>query len=177
MGPKPLPNYCGNCTRCLDSCPTGAFTEAGTLDSRRCISYWTLEKRGELDLSESDKRKIGPWVAGCDICQEVCPFNLKPAREEIAAPPGIDATSVAEWLELLQETPDEYRLRVKDSALNRVKPQQFSRNLAIAFRNFVADGRLEEEQKVRFRSALSARLALETDSVALSEWQLTASAL
>ncbi len=141
-GPSPLPNYCGQCTRCLTACPTSAFKEAGTLDSRRCISYWTLEKRGELEISIEDRKAIGTWVAGCDICQEICPFNIKPSREEVA---GIDpqmpyaeqsdSTRLRTWVELLKESPERYKERVKDSSLKRVKPEQFSRNLAIALSN------------------------------------------
>jgi epoxyqueuosine reductase len=141
-GPSPIPNYCGQCTRCLTACPTSAFKEAGTLDSRRCISYWTLEKRGELNLSESDRKAVGTWVAGCDICQEVCPFNIKPSREEvvgidpeIAYAQQTDATRLRDWIALLEETPEQYKERVKESSLNRVKPEQFERNLAIALSN------------------------------------------
>jgi len=174
-GPALLPNYCGSCTKCLTSCPTSAFTEPGTLDSRRCISYWTLEKRGELALGEKDRKAIGTWVAGCDICQEVCPFNLKPAREEVV---GIDptlpysgqsdATSVAEWKALLCETTDAYKTRVDHSALNRVKPQQFSRNLAIALSNALSE--FEFEQIAELRPLIEQRVREETDPFAAQEW-------
>jgi epoxyqueuosine reductase len=177
MSPKPLPNYCGNCSRCLEACPTSAFVTAGQLDSRRCISYWTLEKRGELDLSESDKRKIGTWVAGCDICQEVCPFNLKPAREALTPPEGEDATTLSEWLALLSESTDAYRARVKESALNRVKPAQFSRNLAIALRNFILDSQPSEAERASLRAAVTTRSREETDPVATAEWGQTLHAL
>src|SRR5690606_9214103 len=72
-GPKPLKDYCGNCTRCLSACPTGAL-EPHWLKSQDCIAYLTLEKRGAWDKNEEFKRKMGTWVAGCDLCQEVCPF-------------------------------------------------------------------------------------------------------
>jgi epoxyqueuosine reductase len=180
QGPAPLPNYCGSCTKCLSACPTSAFTTAGVLDSRRCISYWTLEKRGELALDEKDRRAIGTWVAGCDICQEVCPFNLKPSREEVS---GIDpelpykslggiladATSLTEWKKLLKENVEAYKLRVQDSALNRVKPQQFSRNLAIALSNAVLT--FTSEQIEELRPLIERKTREETDPVALHEWQ------
>jgi epoxyqueuosine reductase len=150
-GPAPLPNYCGQCTRCLTACPTQAFVEAGSLDSRRCISYWTLEKRGTLELTNKERVAMGTWVAGCDICQETCPFNMKPAREKVAGiDPAVpynlqsDSTQLREWSQLLSETPEQYKERVKNSSLNRVKPEQFSRNLAIAFLN-AAQSMTQEE--------------------------------
>ena len=125
--PKPIANYCGSCTRCLSGCPTSALKN-GELNSTRCISYWTLEKRGELALSESDRALMGNWVAGCDICQEVCPFNNK--AKELEAP-----DQPSEWSALENETVEEYKARIKSSALNRVKPEQFKRNLSIIKEN------------------------------------------
>jgi epoxyqueuosine reductase len=175
QGPNLLPNYCGSCTKCLTSCPTSAFTEPGTLDSRRCISYWTLEKRGELALDEKDRKAIGTWVAGCDICQEVCPFNLKPAREEVAGiDPGLpyigqsDATTLAQWKELIIESTEAYKKRVEHSALNRVKPQQFSRNLAIALSNALNE--FKSEQIAELRPLIGQRVREETDPSAEQEW-------
>lgn len=166
-GPSPLPNYCGHCTRCLDACPTAAFLGPGTLDARRCISYWTLEKRGELPLTDTDRKKIRTWVAGCDICQEVCPFNLKPAREAVdLSLDGSPETDLVDWIALLEESPEEYRTRAKDSALSRVKPAQFSRNLAIAFSNYLDD----QPDRGHWKSLVEKRLEAETDPVARAEW-------
>lgn len=64
---------CGTCSRCLDGCPTQAFSDAYSLDARKCISYLTIEKRSEF--SEWDSQALGDWIFGCDVCQEVCPFN------------------------------------------------------------------------------------------------------
>jgi len=160
LGPRPLPNYCGNCTRCLDACPTRAFAGAGLLDARRCISYWTLENRGKLAISDQDRSKIGPWIAGCDVCQEVCPFNTKPVRDSADDPVALD-----DWESLLRETPEEYRVRARDSALSRVKPVQFSRNLAIALAN--ADPSSWTET---LRTEAKRRARDEQDDAAREEW-------
>jgi epoxyqueuosine reductase len=89
----PVAEQCGSCTRCLKACPTDAFVEAGVLDSNRCLAYWTIEHRGRIP--DAWKESIGEHVFGCDICQEVCPWNaplqslarglepLPPTREEI----------------------------------------------------------------------------------------------
>ena len=125
--PQPLANYCGSCERCLQGCPTQAFQGPGILDSRRCISYQTLEYRGELDASQAPPN--GTWVAGCDVCQEVCPFNQKVSRK--ATPVELDPFET--WRALLEETPEDYQKRVKNTALSRIKPAQWDRNLAQAF--------------------------------------------
>ena len=70
-----VPNRCGTCKRCMDACPTGAIVRPGVVDARRCISYLTIEKKSPLD--EQEKLSLKGWCFGCDICQEVCPWNLK----------------------------------------------------------------------------------------------------
>lgn len=68
-----IENKCGTCNKCINACPTGALKEPGILDARKCISYLTVEKKGDFSKEEADS--LGSWVFGCDICQEVCPYN------------------------------------------------------------------------------------------------------
>jgi len=171
--PQPLPNYCGNCSRCLKACPTQSFQDSQMLDSNRCISYLTLEKRGRLEICEKDRIRVGPWIAGCDVCQEVCPFNLKPvATETSRCATTHDATQLKKWTELLLENQDQYRLRVKHSAMNRIKPAQFSRNLAVSFSNFLInlDRNCSKELVLTLASAIENRLQGEQDESAKNEW-------
>lgn len=79
----PVEDFCGGCTRCLDLCPTGAFRGPGVLDATRCISYWTIEAKGPVP--EEVAAKSGGWIFGCDVCQEVCPWNHKHMRPMAAA--------------------------------------------------------------------------------------------
>lgn len=79
----PAENGCGSCRRCMPACPTGALVSDYQLDSNRCISYLTIEKRGMLDGDE--REMIGEWLFGCDICQEVCPFNHASLKREVSA--------------------------------------------------------------------------------------------
>jgi epoxyqueuosine reductase len=106
-------NHCGSCTRCLEACPTEAFVGPYELDSRRCISYWTIEHRGMMPDEQASQ--LDGWVFGCDICQDVCPWNHKAppgrttafdARPEWTAPDLFDWLSYdeARWCELLKET-------------------------------------------------------------------------
>jgi epoxyqueuosine reductase len=180
QGPKPLPSYCGNCTRCLRACPPQALLEPGVLDSNRCTSFWTLEKRGELPLTEHQKNSLSCWIAGCDICQEVCPFNIKPTHKELQTKlnsplsPTHHATQLQDWLELLQETPEQYKIRVKNSALNRVKPAQFRRNLALTLRNslsLISDSDSTPwEWLMKLRPLIHQKLQDESDEATKKEW-------
>lgn len=142
IGPQPLPDYCGNCVRCQEACPTSAFVEERVLDSRRCISYLTLEKRGDYEAPGEVTSKMGTWVAGCDICQEVCPFNRRAVKEAEEAHASGDQVEIdlgplsqTTWEALMRETDDEYRARVKGTALSRIKPAEFRRNLMQARKN------------------------------------------
>ncbi len=121
---RTLASLCGHCTRCLEACPTQAFGPSGMLDSRKCLSALTLEKRGELT---SPERSHQGWVAGCDICQEVCPFNQKKAKKD--AGDGDDFILPLTWDTLGALTETEYKEKVRNSSLSRAKWPEFKRNL------------------------------------------------
>lgn len=130
---SPTPEHCGRCTACLDACPTGAFPEPGVLDARLCIAYLTVEHRGEI--APALRPKMGDMVAGCDICQEVCPWtrrapaNLHPELE----PAPHRYRPRLEDLERLDDAG--YREWRRGSPLNRIPFAAFGRNLAIARKN------------------------------------------
>jgi len=124
---------CGSCTRCLDACPTGALVEPGVLDSARCLSYLTIEHRG--DVPDAYHAAIGTHVYGCDICQEVCPYNQPaPASSDDAWQPraGLDLPGL---VELSSRSDDELRTLIKGTPMTRAKVAGLRRNLSIALAN------------------------------------------
>jgi epoxyqueuosine reductase len=181
-------DHCGTCHRCIDACPTGALlgrdpTGAPVMDARRCISYLTIELKGPIprDL----RPLIGNRVYGCDICQEVCPWNsfAEPTSEPaFLAREGLDGARLVEWMTITQE---EFSARFKDSPIKRTKRRGLLRNVAVALGNWGAPeavpalaialnddeplvrghaawalGRIGTEKGVQ---ALSSRLAAESD--------------
>jgi epoxyqueuosine reductase len=126
-------SHCGTCTACLDACPTQAFVEPGVLDSRRCISYLTIELRGPIP--EELRAPMGDWLFGCDVCQEVCPWNHKaPPGMEPALQPRDDLTSI-NLAELLTLSEEQFRQRFRGTALMRTKRRGLLRNAAIVLGN------------------------------------------
>ena len=130
---------CGSCTACLDACPTGALPEPFFLDSRRCISYLTIEHRGAVP--EPLRRKMGEWLFGCDICQEVCPWNRKvsPVSDaRLSVDPRYTETSLAQ-LAALDEVG--FRAAFRKTPLARPRRSGMVRNALIAGAN-IADPEL-----------------------------------
>lgn len=130
---EPSADHCGSCRACLDACPTQAFVAPYQMDASRCISYLTIEHRG--DVAAPFAQPIGDWVFGCDVCQEVCPFNRDaPTTNE----PRFAATRVAptiELRELLDANDDALRARFRDSAMSRATPDMLRRNAGIVALN------------------------------------------
>lgn len=127
-------DHCGICTRCIDACPTGCILPDRTLDARRCISYLTIENKGNI---EPDLRpQIGRWIFGCDICQMVCPWNGSFAVTEYdrafapnSGPPNPDLKTE------LALTPREFNQKFKDSPIRRSRWNGYLRNIAVALGN------------------------------------------
>jgi|SRR5581483_10804144 len=129
---SPPPDRCGTCTRCIDACPTQALIPEGdgwTLDARRCISYLTIELRGPIP--EDLRSGIGEHVFGCDVCQDVCPWNSRaPVTDD---PDFTGATIPLENLAYL--SPEEFRERFRDTPVTRAKYSGLLRNVAVAVGN------------------------------------------
>ncbi len=129
----PAVDHCGTCTRCLDACPTRALVEPHVMDARRCIAYLTIEHRGEA--SRDQQKAIGDWLFGCDICQEVCPFNQRaPMTTEtgFALRPPAPAAPVDE---ILRWTPEDYHAILEGSAIRRATLDMLQRNAEGVLRN------------------------------------------
>ena len=129
----PAPDRCGSCTRCIDACPTDALVAPYQLDSNRCISYLTIEKR--VVIPEDMRTGMGHEVFGCDICQDVCPWNRKaPATEAAEFQPREGLVNPAlEWLAGMSD--EEFRRKFRGSALRRAKRSGLRRNAVIAMGN------------------------------------------
>ena len=147
----PLKKTCGSCVRCIDACPTGAIVAPYTIDNTRCISYLTIENRGEIPTEL--RPQMGDWVFGCDICQEVCPVNRKarpaplgrwessPASPDPSLENGNAKTDLKEapadldLIELLELSEDDFRQRFQGTAIFRAKRVGLQRNACVALGN------------------------------------------
>jgi epoxyqueuosine reductase len=129
----PAADRCGTCTRCIEACPTNAFVGPYKLDATRCISYLTIEKRGSIleDLREG----MGRHIFGCDICQDVCPWNRKSpvtGAQEFQPRDGL-VNPALDWLANIGD--EEFREKFRGSAIKRAKRSGLRRNAAIAMGN------------------------------------------
>jgi epoxyqueuosine reductase len=182
-------DHCGTCTACLDACPTGALPEPRLLDARRCISAITIEERGPIP--DERRTEMADWIFGCDICQEVCPWNRHaPGSSEPAFQPR-NAEPTLPLADLLGLDEQAFRLRFAGSALLRAKRHGLARSAAVALGNrpdpaalpALAGALADHEPVVRgaaawalgrwlragvhagaARAALAARLEAETDA-------------
>jgi epoxyqueuosine reductase len=148
----PAPDRCGSCTRCIDACPTNAFPNPYEIDPTRCIAYLTIEKKGAI--AEDLREGMGRHIFGCDICQDVCPWNSKaPIGTEPGFAPRAEFVNPAlEWLASLDA--DGFRDAFRKSPIKRAKLNGVRRNLVTAMGN---SGRLEFEPTLR-------KLALDDDA-------------
>jgi epoxyqueuosine reductase len=132
----PLETLCGSCTRCMDACPTGALDTPFILDANKCISYLTIEKRGDIPLES--REPIGLDVYGCDTCQSVCPFNDVAQQSHVFRrqdrSPLVDMT--LDELETI--TVEDFRNQTRGSAIRRCKPEGMRRNATIVKKNLEA---------------------------------------
>jgi len=123
----PTTDHCGTCTKCIDACPTGAIVQPEVVDGSKCISYLTIELKKEIPAEFAGQ--MANWAFGCDICQDVCPWNRfsKPTNEPaFAADNGLLNFSEKEWLEI---THDVFADLFKNSAVKRTKFEGLQRNL------------------------------------------------
>jgi len=128
----PSQTLCGRCTACITACPTEAIREPFVVDSRRCIAFHTIENR-DSQLPEEIQGSLGPWVAGCDICQDVCPWNQQPLTSssdpDVQPRPwllNLQAESALQWDDATWDG------NLRASALRRIKPWMWRRNIAAA---------------------------------------------
>ena len=188
----PTTAHCGTCTRCLHVCPTGAFLAPYVLDARRCISYLTIELRGPLPREL--RPLVGNWIFGCDLCQEVCPWNRKSASGTEPAFQPRAALQTPELIPLLDMTQEQFSATFRNSPVKRTKRRGLLRNVCVALGNSGDPAAIpalvralrHEEPLVRghaawavsriggpdVHQALAAAGALETDEWVLSEIKL-----
>lgn len=127
-----IEEFCGSCTSCMDACPTQAIVAPRVIDANKCISFHTIENRSKIP--DELKPKFGDWIFGCDICQDVCPWNHKSTH--LSGKPELwtrqEFPTLLEWLLL---TPEEYSRRLRKSPLKRPKLAGMKRNAQIALEN------------------------------------------
>jgi len=132
---EPMNRRCGSCTLCLDACPTRAFSGPRSLDARKCISYLTIEHRGAIPAAH--RKALGPWAFGCDVCQDICPYN----QTSGAAGGSLDAFEPGDrWTGvdaagLLQMTEDRFRAWAEGSPVKRAQHEGLARNMALVLGN------------------------------------------
>ena len=130
-------SYCGTCTRCLEACPTHAFPEPGVLDAGRCISYLTIEQRTE-PIPESLRTAIGDWMFGCDICQDVCPWNRFAPTETVEEFQALTQRNTVDGPALFRMAATEFEQQFAGTPLSRPGRAGLLRNLAIVLGNLKA---------------------------------------
>ena len=184
-----LRGSCGTCTRCIEACPTDAIIEPNLLDSRRCISYLTIELKERIP--KALRSEMGNLIFGCDICQEVCPWNSKAVPTDEPAFQPRAGNFAPQLLSLVGMTQQAFSRRFKGSPIKRAKRRGFLRNVLVAIGNWgepravpaLKDALTDDEPLVRSHAAwalgkiggdtakqiLQARLAVETEQEVITE--------
>ncbi|MBI3240856.1 MAG: tRNA epoxyqueuosine(34) reductase QueG [Chloroflexi bacterium] len=126
-------DHCGTCTRCIEACPTDAILNNRTLDARRCISYLTIELKGAIPEDLGDA--MGGWIFGCDICQAVCPWNVRFADSLPPEPALAPRRPPPTLIEELSLSPEQFNAKFKGSPIKRTKRRGYLRNVAVALGN------------------------------------------
>jgi len=160
-------SWCGTCTRCLDACPTDAFPEPGVLDARRCISYLTIEHRKDA-IPEELRAGVGRWLFGCDICQDVCPWNRFAPTETLPEFQQQPSMRSIDCVELLSLSEEQFAARFDLTPLSRPGRAGLLRNAAIVLGNSGDISALPA-----LRAALSDTEALVREAAAWAIEQLT----
>ena len=182
-------DHCGTCTACLDACPTDAFVAPRVLDATRCISYLTIEHRSEIPREL--RTPIGDWIFGCDVCQDVCPWNRKATASADPTFQPSDDRNPIDLVELFEMDDDAFRTRFRKTPLWRSRRRGILRNAAIVLgnrpvpegRNALERGLSDDESLVRgacawalanyseieAHRALESRRRIETDESVLEE--------
>jgi epoxyqueuosine reductase len=156
-------DHCGSCTACLDACPTDAFPAPGVLDARRCVSYLTIEHKGPIPPEL--RRGVGDWLFGCDICQEVCPWNRKASAGTEPKLQPLSWLTALDAVELLGLSEEEFRRRFEGTALLRPRRRGLLRNAAVVLGNtgdrsaLPALRRALEDPEANVRDAAAAAIA------------------
>lgn len=129
--PDPMANFCGTCRRCIEACPTDAIVESYVVDANRCVSYWTIEYKGE-EIPAQIQENLNGWLFGCDICQEVCPWNIKfqQLTPEAAFQPR-PWNRFPRLNEIKTLTPKQFKTRYRKSPLKRPKLSGLQRNATL----------------------------------------------
>jgi len=140
-------SYCGTCTRCLDACPTNAFPEPGVLDARRCISYLTIELRN-APIPEDLRSDIGPWLFGCDVCQDVCPWNRFAPQETLPEFQRRPETETLNCQELLSLDETQMEERYGQTPLSRAGRSGLLRNACLVLGNLGDNSSIPHLQRV-----------------------------
>jgi epoxyqueuosine reductase len=130
---SPSLDRCGTCTLCLEACPTGAFAAPYQLDATKCLSYLTIEYRGSIP--EAQRAAVGNHLFGCDVCQEVCPWNVAPMNVAESSWASRHEVNLAALIDLWRRTDEELAAFVGDTAMTRAGVKGLRRNLAVALGN------------------------------------------